>query len=318
MKNYFKERRAKVAYKKLLDKIEKQQGRETDCTLKEKRRSNWGDFVHRYKKNRLAVFGVFLFVTMAIIGLSADLFYSYEQDAIFQDISIRYMKTSAEHPLGTDAYGRDMLARIVYGARISMFVGLGTVCMSLIIGCAIGASAAYFGGKVDNMLMRVMDIFLAVPNVLMAICVVAALGLGIPKLMIAMSVSEIPKFSRIVRSAVLSVKGQEYVEAAKACGTSNIRIIVRHLLPNSMGPIIVQTTTNIARCILTISSLSFVGLGIPSPTPEWGSMLSEGREMMRHYPHLVIFPGIAIMITALSLYSIGDGLRDALDPRLKN
>lgn len=276
------------------------------------------DFLRRFSKNKLAVFGAVLFLLLAMIGLSADLFFDYEQDAIFQNMKIRLLTPCSAYPFGTDEFGRNVLVRIIYGARISLFVGLGTLCLSLLAGSVIGASAAYYGGKIDNILMRIMDVFLAVPNSLMAICVVAALGTGTLKLIIALSIADVPRFSRIVRSAVLSCKGQEYIEAAKACGTRDSRIIFRHILPNAMGPIIVQATTNVARCVLTISSLSFIGLGIAAPTPEWGSMLSEGRAMMRYYPHLVVFPGIAIMLTALSLYSIGDGLRDAMDPRLKN
>lgn len=292
--------------------------RQEGKTIEKKKRSDKIDFLLRFAKNRLAFFGAALFVVMALVAFNADNFFDYETQAIFQNMSLRLLKPSAEHIFGTDEYGRDILVRIIYGARISLFVGLGTVFISMTLGCLIGSVAAYYGGKVDNALMRIMDVFLAVPSSLMAICVVAALGTGIAKLMIALSISEIPRFSRIVRSTVLGTKGQEFIEAARACGTRDFRIIVRHILPNSMGPIIVQATTNVARCVLTISSLSFIGLGIPSPTPEWGSMLSEGRALMRYYPHLVIFPGIAIMLTALSLYSIGDGLRDAMDPRLKN
>jgi len=292
--------------------------REAGITPERKKRSAKMDFFMRFAKNRLALFGAALFIVMALIAFNADNFFDYESQAIFQNMSQRLLKPSAEHIFGTDEYGRDIFVRIVYGARISLFVGLGTVLSSMLLGCLIGAVAAYYGGKVDNLLMRTMDIFLAVPSSLMAICVVAALGTGIFKLMIALAISEVPRFSRVVRSSVLGTKGQEFIEAAKACGTRDLRIIIRHILPNSMGPIIVQATTNVARCVLMISSLSFIGLGIPSPTPEWGSMLSEGRTLMRYYPNLVIFPGIALMMTALSFYSIGDGLRDAMDPRLRN
>ncbi len=292
--------------------------REQGIVPEKKKRSGKVDFLIRFSKNRLALFGAVLFVVMALIAFNADNFFDYESQAIFQNMSQRLLTPSREHIFGTDEYGRDIFIRIVYGARISLFVGLGTVFSSIILGCLIGATAAYYGGKVDNFLMRIMDVFLAVPSSLMAICVVAALGTGITKLMIALSISEVPRFSRIVRSSVLGTMGQDYIEAARACGTRDFRIILRHILPNSMGPIIVQATTNVARCVLMISSLSFIGLGIPSPTPEWGSMLSEGRAMMRYYPHLVIFPGIAILLTALSLYSVGDGLRDAMDPRLRN
>jgi peptide/nickel transport system permease protein len=223
-----------------------------------------------------------------------------------------------EYPLGTDQYGRNVMARVVYGGRISLFVGLATVCVSLSAGSLIGASAAYYGGKVDEVLMRIMDIFLAIPNTLMAITLVAALGSSLFNLILAMGISQIPRMSRIVRSSVLGIIGQEYVEAARACGASDARIIFRHILPNAMGPILVQVTQTVARSVITISSLSFIGLGISEPTPEWGSMLSEARSQLRYYPHLAIAPGVAIVMAVMSLTLLGDGLRDALDPRLKN
>jgi peptide/nickel transport system permease protein len=188
----------------------------------------------------------------------------------------------------------------------------------LIIGAVIGASAGYYGGRIDNILMRIMDVFLAIPQMLMAISIVAALGTGMFNLLIALSIAQIPRFARIVRASILTVKGQEFIEAAKACGTRNSRIIAKHILPNAIGPIIVQATLNVASTILVISALSFVGLGIQPPTPEWGSMMADAKNQMRYYPYLVIIPGIFIGLTVMSLNLMGDGLRDALDPRLKN
>jgi len=211
-----------------------------------------------------------------------------------------------------------MLARVVYGARISLFVGVATIATSLIAGSILGAIAGYYGGVVDNVLMRIMDVFLAVPQTIMAITIVAALGSSIFNLMIALSIAAVPKFARIVRSAVLSIKSSDYVEAAKAYGSGGARIIARYILPNAIGPIIVQATLNMATTILAISALSFIGLGVQPPTPEWGSILSAGKAQMRYYPYLVTIPGIAIVLAVLALNLIGDGLRDALDPRLKN
>ena len=182
----------------------------------------------------------------------------------------------------------------------------------------IGAVAAYYGGRVDNALMRIMDVFLAIPQTLMAICIVAALGTGTIKMLIALSIAQVPQFARVVRSAILTVKGQEFIEAAKACGTSDARIIARHIIPNAVGPIIVQATLNVAHTIISITMLSFLGIGVQPPTPEWGSMMSDAKSQMRYYPYLVYIPGIFIGLTSLSLNLIGDGLRDALDPRLKN
>ncbi|HWR61329.1 MAG TPA: ABC transporter permease [Clostridia bacterium] len=272
----------------------------------------------RFKKNHLGMFGLFVFLIMLVVVLGADLFLNYEEQAIAQQLSIRFVPPNIEHFLGTDQFGRDVFARVIYGGRISMFVGIATIIVSLSVGALIGSCAAYYGGKVDNILMRVMDVFLAIPNILMAITLVAAFGSSILNLILAMGISQIPRMSRIVRSSVLGVIGQEYIEAARACGSSDARIIFRYILPNAMGPILVQATQTVARSIITISSLSFIGLGISEPTPEWGSMLSEAKSQLRYYPYLAIAPGVAIVMTVMSLTLVGDGLRDALDPRLKN
>jgi len=272
----------------------------------------------RLKKNRMAIFGLLLFAVMVCVVLSADLYMNYEEDAVAQNLSIRFQPPSREFPLGTDQYGRNVLARVIYGGRISLFVGLATVCISLTAGAVIGATAAYYGGRVDDILMRIMDVFLAIPNTLMAITIVAALGTSIVNLILAMGISQIPRMSRIVRSSVLSIIGQEYIEAARACGTGDGRIIFRHILPNAMGPILVQVTQTVARSVITVSALSFIGLGVSEPTPEWGFMLSEAKHQMRCHPHLAVAPGIAIVMAVMSMTLLGDGLRDALDPRLKN
>lgn len=272
----------------------------------------------RLKKNRMAMFGLVLFSVMMVLVLSADLYMDYEEEAIAQNLSIRFQAPSRDHLLGTDQYGRDLLARVIYGGRISLFVGLATICISLTAGALIGATAAYYGGKIDDILMRIMDVFLAIPNTLMAITLVAALGTSLANLILAMGLSQIPRMSRIVRSSVLSIIGQEYIEAARACGTGDGRIIFRHILPNAMGPILVQVTQTVARSVITIASLSFIGLGISEPTPEWGSMLSEAKSQLRYHPYLAVAPGVAIVMSVMSLTLLGDGLRDALDPRLKN
>lgn len=283
-----------------------------------KKRSQVAAVWHRFRKNRLAMTGLVLLGCMVFVAAFADLFADYEQDAVTQNMRERLQPPSREHIFGTDQYGRDIFARIIFGARISLFVGLVTISVALTGGAIIGATAAYYGGKVDNILMRIMDVFLAIPSILLAISVVAALGPGLFNLLIAMSISQMPRFARIVRSAILSIKGQEFIEAAKACGTKDSRIILVHILPNAIGPIIVQATLTMGTTILTISSLSFVGLGIQPPRPEWGSMLADGKSQMRYFPHLVVTPGVAIMMAVLSMNLIGDGLRDALDPRLKN
>jgi len=288
--------------------------RETAIKKRSRTKSIW----LRYRKNKLAMFGLVLLAILVLVAVFADFMLDYYKDAISMNMGERLQAPGRGHVFGTDAFGRDLFARIVFGTRISLFVGILTVAVALTFGAVIGATAGYYGGRVDNVLMRIMDVFLAIPSMLLAISIVAALGTGLFNLLIAMSISQIPRFARIVRSSILSIKGQEFIEAAAAYGTKDSRIILRHILPNAIGPIIVQATLTVGTTILTVSSLSFVGLGIQPPTPEWGSMLSEGKSKMRYFPHLVIFPGLAIMTAVLSLNLIGDGLRDALDPRLKN
>lgn len=284
---------------------------------KRRKRSQLSMIWFRFRKNKLAMLGLIIFLMMIFMAAYVSIFGDYEK-AITMDMPNKLQTPSAAHLFGTDQFGRDILMRMMFGARISLSVGLLTMVISLVVGSLIGAAAGYYGGKVDNLLMRIMDVFLAIPSTLLAISIVAALGQGMFNLLLATAVSQIPAFARVVRSAILTVKGQDYIEAARACGMRGGRIILRHILPNAMGPIIVQATLNIARTILGISSLSFVGLGISPPTPEWGSMLSEGKTMMRYYPHLILIPGAAIALAVMSLNLIGDGLRDALDPRLKN
>jgi peptide/nickel transport system permease protein len=290
----------------------------TEAKSKIKKRSQFKSIFFRFKKNKLAMFGLVILLLMVMIAIFADFIADYEADAISQNMKIRLQTPNRNHIFGTDHYGRDLFARVVFGTRISLFVGVASITVSLAIGVVIGSVAGYYGGRIDNIIMRLMDVLLAIPQTLMAISIVAALGPGIINLLIAMSLSSIPRFSRIVRSSILSISGQEFIEAAKACGTSDTRIIAKHIIPNAIGPIIVQATLNMASTIIAIAGLSFIGLGIQPPTPEWGSMLSEGKAQMRYYPHLVIIPGIAIVFAVMGLNLIGDGLRDSLDPRLRN
>lgn len=283
-----------------------------------KKSNPWLTIWHRFRKNKLAVVGLVLLIFLILVALGAGIFLDFNEDVAAQDIANKLQTPSAEHWFGTDKYGRDEFNRIVWGTRVSLSVGFLTVLVALSCGAIIGAVAGFYGGKVDNILMRIMDVFLAMPSTMLAIAVVSALGTSIVNLLIALALARIPQFARIVRSAILSVKGMDFVEAARAYGSNDGWIIFRHILPNAIGPIIVQTTTNLANTILGIAGLSFIGLGIQPPTPEWGSMLSEAKEHMRYYPHLVIFPGIAIVLAVLAFNLIGDGLRDALDPRLKN
>ena len=283
-----------------------------------RKKSQWKTIWVRFKRNKLALAGLIVFALMAITVLSANLWLNYEEGALTMDIANAYQSPSAQHIFGTDQYGRDYFTRVIYGGRISMFVGIATVAVSLTFGGLIGATAAYYGGKVDNILMRCMDVLMAIPSTLLAITIISALGSSMMNMIVAMGVSQIARMARIVRSAVMGVKGQEYIEACRACGTSDARIIMRHILPNAMGPVLVQVTQTVARSVITVASLSFVGLGVSEPTPEWGSMLSFAKTQMRYYPYLSLFPGFAVVMSVMSLTLAGDGLRDAMDPRLRN
>ena len=292
--------------------------RKTEDNSQPKRRGRVASICFRFSKNKMAMLGLVMFLIVIFFAVFANLFADYEADAIKQNVYIRYNLPSIEHIFGTDGYGRDLFARIIFGARLSLIISLSCVGISLVIGCILGSLAAYYGGILDNILMRIIDVFLAVPMTLMAVTVVAALGTSIPNLILALTISMVPPFVRIVRSAVLQVKGADYIEAARAYGSGSVRIILTQVLPNAIGPIIVQATLNLASVLLSVAALGFIGLGVPSPTPEWGTMLAESKEQMRYYPYLVLIPGAAIALTVLAINLIGDGLRDALDPKLKN
>jgi peptide/nickel transport system permease protein len=271
----------------------------------------------RLKKNKTSVLGLIIILIIISLAITSGFIYDYDEDVINQNISERLQSPSSEHPFGTDELGRDILARVIYGSRISLSIGFATVLISLISGGILGAISGFYGGRIDNIIMRVMDIFLAIPGTLFAITIVAALGTSTINLMIALSISGVPGFARIVRSSVMTVRDVEFIEAARAIGANDFRIITQHVIPNSLAPVIVQTTLQVATIILTIAGLSFLGLGVSAPEPEWGAMLSSARAYMREYSYMTLFPGLAIMITILSLNLLGDGLRDALDPRLK-
>lgn len=272
----------------------------------------------RFCQNKMSMCALGVLIIIIIIALFADVIADYESRAIAQNVLERMQPPSAEHWFGTDNLGRDLFARVIHGARYSMIFGIGCTALALFGGCVFGATAAYFGGKIDSIICRIMDTFMCIPFMLMALSLVSALGTGLKSMTIAMVVASVPSFTRMIRSIVLTVVRQDYIEAARSCGSNHVSIIFKHVLPNAMGPIIVNATMNIAGLILSAAGLSFIGMGIQPPNPEWGYMLSEAMPYMRRAPHLVIFPGLAIIITALCFNLLGDGLADAFDPKRRS
>ncbi|WP_434310320.1 ABC transporter permease [Hominifimenecus sp. rT4P-3] len=282
----------------------------------DKKKSNWSDIWKRLKRNRMAMLGLVLIIILILSAALAPIIAPYGFDD--QDVSRAFLGPSLSHLFGTDNLGRDVFSRILYGGRISLTMGLISVSLASVVGIFLGAVAGYYGGKIDDVIMRILDVLMAMPNILLAIAIAAALGPGLVNCMVAVGISTIPRFARVVRGPILAIRNQEYIEAATAVNASDGRIIFRHVLPNVLAPIIVQSTLYIANAVMAASSLSFLGMGVQPPSPEWGAMLSAGRQYIREYWHIVTFPGIAIMLTVFSLNVLGDGLRDALDPRLKN
>ncbi len=282
-----------------------------------KKRTLFEEIVVRFLNNRLAILGIIMFIMILLMTIFADVLADYKTQALTMNVAKRLQGPSSEHIFGTDEMGRDLFARVIHGARISLYIGFMSCSAAMLIGGAIGSIAGYFGGKIDNIIMRVMDVMLCLPEILLAIAIVAAFGTNVFNMIMAIGFSRVPRFARIVRSSVLTVRGMDYVEAARAIGARDHTIIISHVLTNCMAPIIVQATLIFASAILAISSLSFLGLGVQPPTPEWGNMLSAGRTYMRDHAFLVLAPGLAIFFTIFSLNLLGDGLRDALDPKLK-
>lgn len=280
-----------------------------------KAKNLFADAWHGLIKNKMAVVGACVLLFFILVAIFADFIAPYPADAQNWDHIME--APSKQFLLGTDSYGRCVFSRIVYGSRISLLVGFIAVAFSAIGGGIIGACAGYFRGRLDNILMRLMDVLLAIPSILLAIAIVNILGPSLFNVMIAVGLSTMPSFARIVRAAVLSIRDSEFIEAAVAIGDSTPAIILHNILPNCMAPIIVQATLGVASAILSAASLSFLGLGLQPPSPEWGAMLSEGRAYIYNAPWLTICPGVSIVLIVLSLNLFGDGLRDALDPKLK-
>lgn len=281
-----------------------------------KTQSQFRRIMKQLLRNRRAVVGGIVLLIIAFMAILAP--YVTTHDPVKQNIRNQLQPPSREHFFGTDQFGRDIYSRVIYGARLSLRVGFLAISFALVVGCFLGLVSGYYGGWLDMIVMRVIDILLALPGFLLALSIVAALGPGLENVIMAIGVSYIPSFARMMRSAVLATRELDYVDAAQALGASDWRIIFQHILPNSISPIIVLTTLSMAGAILSAAGLSFLGMGAQPPTPEWGSMIATARPFIRVSHWAVTVPGLAIFITVMCLNLVGDGLRDALDPRLKN
>jgi peptide/nickel transport system permease protein len=286
-------------------------------TIVFKRQGQWREVWRNFKKDKGAMAGLFLAVIFVLIIVFADVICPYET-AIKQNVFNKLQPPSLEHWFGTDTFGRDVFARIIHGTRTSLSIAIIATFTSCIFGSGLGAVAGYYGGKIDSVVTRSLDIFMSIPDILFTMAVIAALGPSYGNLLIALTLTFFTNYVRLVRSQVLTVVGNEYIEAAKAGGASNARIILTHIIPNSMGVIIVNFTLNIAKIIIYQATLSFLGLGMPPPAPEWGLMLNESRQYMRGSPYLMLIPAGTIVLAGLAINFIGDGLRNALDPHLKS
>jgi peptide/nickel transport system permease protein len=273
------------------------------------------DLWRRLRRNRAAIVGAAIVALFVFVAGLAPLLIPF--NPIQGNLGDRLQPPSSAHWLGTDELGRDILSRILFGARISLEIQIVAVLLALVIGVILGAVGGYLGGYVDNLIMRAMDVLLAFPSIFLALAIIAALGTGLFNLMLAAGIASVPQFARIVRASILSLKEREFVEAALALGSGSNRIMFRHLLPNCLAPIIVQSTLRMATVLLTASGLSFLGLGVQPPTPEWGAMLSNARSYLIVAPHVATIPGLAIMVVVVGFNLFGDGLRDTLDPRLR-
>ena len=272
--------------------------------------------LRQFSRNRTALVGLILILTLVLLGLLAPLVAPYHYATI--DPINANKGPSAAHWFGTDNLGRDIFSRIMYGGRYSLSLGVLSVCVSLFFGVILGSVSGFFGGWVDNLIMRILDVIQAIPTILIAIIMSSILGSGFLPTIVALAVPSISGFARVLRAQFLKVSQNEFVEAAVSLSVSKVKIMLRHILPNAWAPLIVSATMGVANSVLNASSLSFIGLGIPKNIPEWGAMLSSSRDFMRDFPHMVIIPGLFICITVLALNIVGDGVRDALDPKLKD
>ncbi len=275
--------------------------------------SPWTDMWARLRKHHVALAGLFFIAFFALTAVSAPYIAPYSP--VETDFNETLKPPSLAHPFGTDNFGRDVFSRVLYGARTSLLIGVFSVLIGAAGGIFLGLVGGYFGGNLDNLIMRVVDIMLTFPRILLAILLIAIIGAGMTNIMLAVGIFSIPTFARLVRSSVLVLKETEFVEAAQAVGNRSGRILYRHILPGTIGPIVVQATFLIATSIRVASGLSFLGIGVPPPTPEWGAMLADARSYIGLAPHLIMIPGFTLMVVVLAFNLLGDGLRDALDPK---
>ena len=286
-------------------------------------RTLWQEAWLRFKRNKLAMAGLCFIIFLLLVALATlivdfwDGGATYTRYVIKQNLRQKLMLPNAKHLFGCDEFGRDILFRMIWGTRYSLFVGVSAIFIAALSGGAFGAVAGYYGGKIDNLMMRFMDIFLAIPSMVLAIALVAALGTSMFNLLLSIAVPQIPRFSRVVRASVMSVRDKDFIEAARAMGANDVTIICQYIIPNAMAPVIVQSTLSTANAILSIAGLSYLGLGFQPPTPEWGAILTSAKTYMRDAWHISVIPGLGIMLTILALNLFGDELRDALDPKLK-
>jgi ABC-type dipeptide/oligopeptide/nickel transport system permease subunit len=312
----FKENKDKIKDDSRIDEIiEDSEIIEKEIEKKYSKSSLYKDAWRRLVRNKLAMIGLAIVIIMAIIAIFAPFIAPYDPNVRIKEVSQK--GPSLQHWFGTDILGRDIFSRVIYGSRISMLVGVVAVAISLAIGLFLGALSGFFGGISDAVIMRIADIFFAFPYILGAIAIMTVLGPGVLNVFIAIGILGWSSVARLFRSSILSIKEKEYIEAARALGASNTRIILKHILPNSFAPIVVYSTMNVGTAIIVEAALSFLGLGVQPPTPSWGKMLSESLNYINTAPWLMFFPGLAILITVLGFVLLGDGLRDALDPRLK-
>lgn len=275
----------------------------------------WAEIWYSLRRNHRAMLGLAFIILLAFVAVFADWIAPYGMRE--QDLSNALQFPNATHWLGTDDLGRDILSRIIYGTRISLTVGVSAVVVALIVGGILGILAGYYQGWVDALIMRFTDVLLSIPSILLAIAIVASLGSSLRNLVIAISIANVPIFARVIRSGVISIKEQEFIEASKALGANDGRIIFKHIIPNIMSPIIVQSSMGVATAILSVVGLGFIGLGLEASVAEWGTMLNSGRGYIRTHYYLTLYPGLVIMLTVLSFNLLGDGLRDAIDPKMR-